>query len=239
LPSPAQQRLLVFPLNVAAAPTASAFPTSDAFSDGMIASTPPWTPRRPIVGACMDESGTTWFLVVAPGGLTLYGYRSNGSVFSSRAIEWSRFVAGLMAARNHHVFVAAGDALLRVPPTGDMRFETIGGVARQLATSAPFTRTRLAIAHDEGGTVFWDDGQSRPFGEGLFEPAVGFTRGGALVALSKGIGRAYRTEDQQVRHHATFTGPERPPLAVVATDRLHHFATFGDDGAVRVFQLTG
>ena len=46
LPSPAQQQLLVFPVDVAATPTATPFPTSDALTEQLTAATPPWVPRE-------------------------------------------------------------------------------------------------------------------------------------------------------------------------------------------------
>jgi hypothetical protein len=71
------------------------------------------------------------------------------------------------------------------------------------------------------------------------EPAVAFTRGGMLVALSAGIGRAYHCEGKKLRLHASFTSfsANQPPVAVTPTDLLNHFAVFTADGAVRVMQL--
>ena len=68
-------------------------------------------------------------------------------------------------------------------------------------------------------------------------PAVGFTRGGMLVAVSAGEGRVYRTNDWKVRRAGTFDGPGKPPLAVLPTGKLNGFAVFAADGVVRVYQV--
>jgi len=90
-----------------------------------------------------------------------------------------------------------------------------------------------------GGMLFWEDGDHRPFADDMPDPAVAFTRGGMLVALSAGIGRAYRCEGKSLKLHASVTSfsANQPPVAVTATDLLNHFAVFTADGAVRVMQL--
>ena len=78
-------------------------------------------------------------------------------------------------------------------------------------------------------------------GEAMTDPVLAFTRGGMLVAVSRGLGRAYHIGGGSARLHSAFTSPttERPPVAVTSTDMFNHFAVFTADGTVKVFQLTG
>jgi hypothetical protein len=144
-----------------------------------------------------------------------------------------------MASRNGQVFLAWRDLFVRLAPAGATQREQLPGPVRSLAAAAPFTRVRVAAALQEGGMLFWEDGESRPFADGMAEPAVGFTRGGALVAVATGLGRAYRTEGKTLKLHSSFASfsPEGPPVAVTPTDQLNQFAVFTADGQVRVYQL--
>jgi hypothetical protein len=108
-----------------------------------------------------------------------------------------------------------------------------------LAASAPFTRLRVAASMEWGGRVFWEDAEAQPFGEGLPDPHVAFTRGGMLVALTPEEGRVYRTNEGRVVHHSTFPGPKAPLLAVVPTAKVNEFAAFTAAGVVRVYQVPG
>ena len=139
----------------------------------------------------------------------------------------------MFIASHGHQFVAG------VGPTGPVREERLARPVTRLATSSAFTRVRLAVATEEWGVIFWEHGDSLPFGEGMASPAVAFTRDGMLVAISRGIGRAYRTDGHAVKLHSTFASflPDGLPVAVTPTHVLNHFAVFGADGLVRVFQL--
>src|SRR5205085_4051954 len=98
---------------------------------------------------------------------------------------------------------------------------------------------RVAASTEWGGRVFWNDAEAQPFGEGLPDPLVAFTRGGMLVALTPDEGRVYRTNEGRVVHHSTFPGPKAPLLAVVPTARVNEFAVFTAAGVVRVYQVPG
>jgi hypothetical protein len=144
-----------------------------------------------------------------------------------------------MAARTGNVFVAGGRSVARLPSNGAVRQDELPRPAIGISAATPFTRVRIAVPMEVGAVLFWDDGDSRPFADDMPDPAVAFTRGGMLVALSAGVGRAYRGEGKSLRLHSSFAGYSsgRSPVAVTPTDMLNHFAVFTADGVVRVLQL--
>src|SRR5213078_5367149 len=99
----------------------------------------------------------------------------------------------LMVARSEQVYASWGQALLAYGPVGavraDVRVEPMPRMVRQIAVTAPFTRLRIAVAFDEGGTLIWEDGGNKSFGDGLIDPLITFTRGGFLVAAAADVGR--------------------------------------------------
>jgi hypothetical protein len=230
----------LFPLTAKAEPGTVRFERSDAFRERQDVVTPNWLPEGPLLGACLDDTGVTWVASFA-GDFTLNAYRPDGTLASSRQIEWDESIAvpTHLVARKGHVFVASLNTLGRVSPTGQVSVDSLPGVVRELAASPPFTRVRVAAALREGAVMLWEDGEQRHFAEGLANPSVGFTRGGSPVVVTKALGRAYRTDDRSIKLHATFTGPDTDPLGVVATDKIDQFATLGPDGVVRVYQITG
>jgi hypothetical protein len=244
-PFPDGRTLLVLPLGVAPQARALQFPSTDAFRDSAAATTPASIPQGLIRGACVDQGGVAWVASVGSHGSYLTALRADGSLASTRALNLGGDVSEEsgasihMAARNGHVFQAAGRWLAHVTPAGTAREESLPRPARSMVSAEPFTRVRVAVAMEEAGLVCWDDGDVRAFAEGMPAPAVAFTRGGALVAVSATLGRVYRGEGKALKLQSSFAtfNANQSPVAVTATDQLNHFATFGADGLVRVFQL--
>jgi len=112
---------------------------------------------------------------------------------------------------------------------------------KSIAGTLPHTRTRLAIAFQEGGYVLWpsaaDDTDAQAFGQDLSAFEMCFTKGGALVALSATAGEIYSTHDGKVELIAKMNGCGERPLAVVPTSYVKQFAVFMPSGVVRVYRL--
>ena len=235
--------LLLLPVGVPATARAETFPKTDSFPAAATVVTPSTLPQGVVVGACVDEGGMAWVLTEGPGGYVLSALRGDGSLASTRAVwlQDNPHPPLHMAARNGHVCVASDlhQSLALVSPTGAVKDKRLPHPVTRIAASAPFTRVRLAVAMEEGGVLFWEHGDSLPFGEGMASPAVAFARDGMLVAISRGVGRAYRTDGHTVKLRSTFASFSLPgpPVAVTPTHVLNHFAIFGTDGLVRVVQL--
>lgn len=144
-----------------------------------------------------------------------------------------------MVARANQVFIAWGSQVLQLTKTGTVAGRPLPADVRRLAASPQHTRVRVAAAFDEGGVVLWEDGASQPFGQGLTDPRIAFTRSGFLVAAAAEGGRVYRTVDQKVVAIGSFEHGRAKPLAVLPTNVLNEFALLSEDGWVSVFQIPG
>ena len=241
-PLPDGRTLLVLPLGVAAQARAKPFPTTDAFPESAFAVTPSAVAGTTLVGAAVGDGGTLWTVADGGVGCVLRATRPDGSLASTKAVheEVDPRLPVHVAARNGQAFLAGGNRLTRVGADGRLYRQTAPGPIKRMAAAAPLTRVRVALSMEEGGVLVWDDGDWKPFADGMAEPAVAFTRGGALVALSGGLGRAYQTDGKALRLVASFTSFSGggAPVAVTPTNLLNHFAVFTSDGMVRVMQLT-
>ena len=142
-----------------------------------------------------------------------------------------------MVARSEMVYASWGSAILTYGPVGGLRVEPMPRPVRQIAVTAPFTRLRIAVAFDEGGTLLWEDGGNKSFVDGLIDPLITFTRGGHLVAVAADVGCVYRTAGNDARKVGEFAGPGPGAIALTPTDRLDEFALFTADGKVTVYKM--
>ncbi|WP_254512550.1 tetratricopeptide repeat protein [Anatilimnocola floriformis] len=115
------------------------------------------------------------------------------------------------------------------------------GPIRQIAGSAPFTRTRLAVVTDNGTFVVWLQGReaSAPIGCGydLQQPVACFTLGGHLVLAGVNGGEVYETSNVGLKLCHTFANFGFAPIAVLPTDEPNEFAVVGPNGAVRIYAI--
>lgn len=93
---------------------------------------------------------------------------------------------------------------------------------REIVTSAPFTRTRIAVALEEGGLMLWGaspEADATRFGHGLDRPRIALCRDGTLVAASATGIELYRTANGELSKPERYEGTGRDPIAVLASPR--------------------
>lgn len=142
------------------------------------------------------------------------------------------------------VYLALLDKLLRVTPSGMQHVIECDHQILSLVGSAPHTRTRLAVAHDEGGRIFWDRGgpeslagKSFRFAHDHPAPAIGFNRAGYLIAASVHGCEVYATQDERLELQAVSDAPQPLPLSVLAGPRSDQFAILTAAGSILFYEL--
>ncbi|HWE97186.1 MAG TPA: hypothetical protein VG269_24715 [Tepidisphaeraceae bacterium] len=240
-PMPGTRQMIVTP---AVIKTPRTFASNIAFGGPMEVGRPGWLEIEGLLGLCHNENSVTWVLrAVAYQGLVLCAHRSeDGLLLATHAVNNPPPLPDggpELVARGDQVYASWGSAILRMGSHGIPRIEPLHRPVRHLAVSAPHTYLRVAAAMDEGGMVFWGDGRSQSFGEGLFEPLITFTRGGMLVAADSLAGRIYATDRGSVRRRGDFTFSGGRPISLLSTNKLDEFAALTSDGAVTVFKIPG
>jgi tetratricopeptide (TPR) repeat protein len=231
------RNLTTWPMYPANLPNVLFGERGDVFPERTCILSPAWMhPMESILALAHSENGVTWILRQN----SLDVYRSeNGALLASHALPEPppQGHQPLMVARSEQLFASWGQALLTYGPVGGVRVEPMPRMVRQIAVTAPFTRLRIAVAFDEGGTLIWEDGGNKSFGDGLIDPLITFTRGGFLVAAAADIGRVYRTAGNDARKVGEFSGPGAGAIALTPTDRLDEFALFTSEGKVSVYKM--
>lgn len=217
------------------------FPATNVFPTRAEAGSPAWLVAQGPLAIGHSEDGVTWVLRwPADAQVVLQSHRSDtGYLLGSHLLghdtlpdSWPQIVA-----RAGHVFVTWGQAVLRPKPNTGLVPDPMPRPVRRLAISSPHTRLRVAVGLEEGGMLLWPDGPNTPFGDGLTDPLVAFTRGGTLVAADAREGRVYRTDGGAPHRRGDFAGLGANPVALTPTNRLNEFAAFAADGKVTVYQV--
>jgi tetratricopeptide (TPR) repeat protein len=110
----------------------------------------------------------------------------------------------------------------------------------QLVASPPHTRSRLAVAMQQGGLLLWGDdprAPRAPFASEMDRPQIALTRDGTLVAASAEEVDLYATGEGRLRLRGRTRGPGLPPVAVVAARRQNSFAMLLGDGRLMFYEL--
>lgn len=232
------------------------FPYTDSFKETPEAGSPSWLPPR-MDAVCYNENDVIWALSRGEDlDRRLSAHTASGELISSRAVdlsqaavppayrddlEWEDLPMGLVA-RQGYVFLAAGFQVIQFFHRDQVRPIGLPDIARGMTLSGPFTRLRLAVLHDEGGTVLWpssigNKNFQRPFGDKLARPRAAFIRDGSLVAVNRSEGRLYDTNGRAVTFRAAFEGPGSEPVQVLPGLHLHQFAIITTDGRVRIYRI--
>ncbi|HYF50596.1 MAG TPA: hypothetical protein VEJ63_14385 [Planctomycetota bacterium] len=194
-------------------------------------------------GLCFDESGRTFTCQMSAETATLSHYTSAGKLQSQHPLGFfgprprqARWVS--MAARDQRVFLLMDSTLIQV--NGDEQLtRELPSKAVALAISAPFTRLRIAVSLENGGVLFWpQENKQEKFAVGLTRPAIGFTRGGELIAATKEEIRIYQTESARLQIIATTAGPGHQPVSVLPATRIDEYALILENGDVQVFRIS-
>ncbi len=147
-----------------------------------------------------------------------------------------------MAVRNDHAYISDGASGLITFHAGKSEVTQLHRTIRSIVASAPFTRTRIAIAMEEGGVVLWPEGKGGKqnrinFGQGMFAPVIGFTRGGDLIAATKTEVRVYHTEGETLVISCSVAGPGEEPYAVLPAEGVDEYALFLKNGDVQIWHV--
>jgi tetratricopeptide (TPR) repeat protein len=111
---------------------------------------------------------------------------------------------------------------------------------RHITGSASHTRSRVVLTCEQGGIVIWGKGDSSrqsTCAMDLFDPVVGLTRGGWLVAATSEAIQVYGTHDGRLSFVGESEGPGQPPVAVLPTGDADRFALLQADGGVSVYRV--
>ena len=223
--------------------TSTVLPRTDALGDPVEIVSPTWLPPETLAIGNNDR-GVTWALAADPFGLPVmkaYG-SADGRLIASHGLQGVQIPPEpptRLAARHDVVFAAWGSGVLRFIPLVEAHVEPTPSPVRRLAVSPPHARLRVAAALEDGGMLIWHDRRAQPFAQGLADPHVAFTRGGALVAADRERGRVYRTDTGDLRHALDFGGVGPDVIALTPTDHANQFAAFTSGGQVTVYQLPG
>jgi tetratricopeptide (TPR) repeat protein len=148
-----------------------------------------------------------------------------------------------LAVRYNHVYLASGDSLAIMPYGRAWQPFHIPSPATHMAVTHPLARARVVVGLESGGMVFSDGLDHAPVGEGLLSPRFAFTRGGALVAVTKSEIRIYRFDGKRPDYRGSVDGmgfdAADPAAAVLPTDRMDEIALIAPGGRVRVLSIDG
>jgi tetratricopeptide (TPR) repeat protein len=220
-----------------------------AVGPGVKVGTPDWMPME-TSSFCYDEQGTAYvvqtpFLFnhkVAPD-CSVNIYSVDGKLQTQLPIELE-LVQSLkpwpIVVRHQRIFISNGESGMISLRGGKSSVLDLGRPIVDVVASAPFTRMRIAVAHDDGGVVLWPDSAEKKqcrFGQGMQSPVIGFTRGGDLVAATKSEVRVYRTESESLGIACSVNGPGDEPYAVLPADGVDEYALFLKNGDVQVWHV--
>lgn len=138
-----------------------------------------------------------------------------------------------MRATERHVVFALRNQLAYYDGEGLHWMETQTPV-RELISSPPYTRSRMAIGMDEGAAIIWLDRgwhSIQYFDEDLTNPRMTFTRSGHFVAADKNSIRVYSLANDTVTRLFTMESP-RAPVALLPGPKADQFYFIGEERGI-------
>ena len=244
-PLPAFQTLLLAPRDAPVTTRGPTIPAAETFSYPITPLTGPFLPPNTLAVCWNVESDVLCVLYRASPAEPLVLARHHlptGSALATRALpnpgQLFDAMPAWMVARNESVFVAINSEIHHCIGS-ELRWHTeLSHPIHSLVGSVPLARVRLAAAFAEGGAVLWPgERHVEHFGQGLFDAKIAFTRGGLLVAVGRGEGRTYHTDQLKLRHGITFETQDQIPLALALTSSLGAFAELSPGGLLRVLEI--
>lgn len=203
-----------------------------------------------VIGAVRAAHGATWLLELRNGKFTLIALGPQGEQLSTKTLAVAEVrsdepdLLGVlpvpMHARGDAVYMGLGHTMLVETNAAEPQYVVFGRPIRELAGSAPNSRTRIALAFDTGGQVYWDESggmQMEGIAGDLPHPAIGFNRGGYVIAATADRCEVYATRDRTIALEGAASGPGDEPIAVLASPRSHQFAVATADGRMVVYEL--
>jgi hypothetical protein len=147
-----------------------------------------------------------------------------------------------LLARGDTVYLGLADTMLVYRRVGEPEVVSFGFGQRivSLAASARNTRTRIAVAFTQGGTVCWNDFEGpyrEAFSSELERPAIGFNRDGYLIAAGTDGAEIYATQNRRLQLEADLRGATSQPIAVLPGPRTGQFGIGTADGEILVYEL--
>jgi tetratricopeptide (TPR) repeat protein len=112
---------------------------------------------------------------------------------------------------------------------------------RSITGSAPHTRARIIVACEQGGYVLWGDAvhsaNETRFAQDMHRPVVGLTRGGWLVAATRGELEVFSTHDGRLSYFGRSAEIKHDPLAILPTTDANRFAVLTVEGSVTIYEV--
>jgi tetratricopeptide (TPR) repeat protein len=217
-------------------------PSAPSFATPATIGRPSWMPAEGVRGICFSEYHSALVLHEAEGlGVSAFSL-SAGRLLARHALAddlAAQFSGPTVMAtiKGYRLLVSGGNQALQMSPMGNPTLIDLPHAGKEIAISPVFTRARFAVTMREGAMVIWpDDNKHQVVGTTLFDPVAAFLRDGTLLLISADAGLAFNTHGGKVTHLATFSGPGRPPIAVLPTEAMDEFAVFTTDGVVRVYR---
>lgn len=200
---------------------------------------PAWMAQE-VHSICRSTNGDCWAISHDE----LQHFSPDGGLLSSVGLpasfhnEENAFCRLVMHARTNEVFISIGQYLYRCDgkhPVRERKFD--GRPISDLAGSAPFSLTRIAVASADGAYVIWPDVD---LDRGIFLefpwPKVAFTRTGLLVLASQEQMQTFSTDKEHTTLVGTTPGPGERIVAVMPAEQGDEFAIVTESGKVFVYR---
>jgi hypothetical protein len=248
------QRLLLIPVHTHALhPSAlgvQMLHASTVFRENLAVSIPSALPPGVIYDAAFDESDRLWVVHDSLGVANLVLSVFDRGEVLSRSNELpvevpnaSRASGVMVAAVGGMTCVTHGDQLHVLPHVaGTMISAAVLNLGRPpvaAIASPPHTRPRVAVAFAEGACVCWPaERHVARFANDVFDPVLGLTRDGLLVAAGRQRVAVYQVNGMEPQLLAS-DGPRAAlPVAVVSAPGEGCFAILYADGLVQVMKCS-
>lgn len=167
---------------------------------------------RDLIGLARGPNGVAWGLTGYASGLVLNSYDRHGVPLDSQSLQvipdLSLDEVSARASlpvpfhvRDEAIYVGQGRYVHRASQRGRNTLLHFDASVRSLVGSAANTRPRIAVTFDQGGVVFWGDGNCKnqhSFGRELENPIAAFTRKGTLIAACREEVQAYSTQNEKL-----------------------------------------
>ncbi|MCC9607991.1 hypothetical protein LOC68_02235 [Blastopirellula sp. JC732] len=203
-----------------------------------------------LCGAAHSGQDLVWLLEFRNQSPTLIGVRTGGEIAVTETLDIdfhtvalplneSRFVP--MFANGRMVYIGAGERLCAYRQGVLQHKLELDQPIYQLAGTLPNTRSRVAVAMERGGVVFWDDapdGKRERFSTQMSHPQIVFNRGGLLISASGRTGEVYSTHDTKLKLEAEleFSGNV---VAVASDISPNRFSVLLESGEIQQFLVSG